>query len=146
VEGRDYFFVTPAAFEDMVKRGEFAEYAEVHGYYYGTARRLIEAAAADGVDILLDIDVQGASQIRSRYADAVSIFVTPPSLAELERRIRQRGQDAPQDIERRLAQATVELAAATTFDYCIVNDDLAEAKAAAEHILYAERLRLRPRD
>jgi guanylate kinase len=141
-EGRDYRFLTGAEFEQMVQTGAFAEYALVHGHYYGTHREQLESGIRAGKDVLLDIDIQGASQLRHSFPDAVLVFVFPPSMAELEKRLAARGQNERGDIEERLRQAKVELGAAASFDYFIVNDALETAVEAAAHIIYAERQRI----
>ncbi len=142
VEGRDYFFIAEGDFAELVRRNGFVEHAEVHGYHYGTAREQLEGHIAAGRDVLLDIDVQGASQIREKFPAATLVFLLPPSLADLRARLTARGQDEPAEIERRLAQAAAELSAAEGFDYVIINDRLAAAAAAARHIILAERQRI----
>lgn len=142
VDGKDYFFTTTEKFEEMISRGEFAEYASVHGAYYGTHKEQVTAATLTGRDVLLDIDVQGARAITGAFDNAVSVFVLPPSWEELESRIRRRGQNGDAEIARRMATAKEECAVAPTFNYFIVNDALEAAVAAAEHIIYAERQRL----
>jgi len=141
-DGRDYYFVADEVFGRMVAAGEFAEHAVVHGRRYGTSRAELDHLSAAGADVLLDIDVQGAAQIRARYPAAVAAFVLPPSMDELRARLLRRGQNDAADIERRMAQAEVELAEAPTFDYFVVNGDLAAAVAAARAIVLAERQRL----
>ncbi len=142
VEDRDYRFVTPAAFEALVRERGFAEYAEVHGHRYGTARASLETAMFAGADVLLDIDVQGAAQVREKYRDAVLAFVLPPSREVLRERLTSRGQNDAADIERRITQAEVELAAARDFHYFVINDRLEEAVAAAAAVIKAERCRI----
>ncbi len=143
-EGRDYHFVdTPEflAIRDQ-EPGGFLEWAEVHGNLYGTRRRHVEAQLAAGLDVILDIDVQGAAQIRAQTA-AVSIFIAPPSMAALEQRLRQRGTETEATIRLRLANAVEEMAAADQYDYLIVNDRLPEAVGVLSSIVIAERSRRR---
>ena len=141
VNGREYFFVTREEFEDMARRDEFLEHADVFGNYYGTARRFLRKAQQAGEDLLLDIDVQGAAQIKSKIPDAVSIFILPPDRKTLEARLRDRGQDAEKVIERRLATATREIENYGKYDYILVNDRLDESIEALRSILVSERLR-----
>jgi len=141
VNGREYFFVTRDEFEDMARRDEFLEHANVFGNYYGTARRFLRKAQQAGEDLLLDIDVQGAAQIKSTIPDAVSIFILPPDRKTLEARLRDRGQDAENVIERRLATATREIENYEKYDYILVNDRLDESIEALRSILVSERLR-----
>jgi len=144
VDGRDYYFVSEESFESLLSDGRFVEYATVHGYRYGTSCDQLEEKLGHG-DALLDVDVQGASQLRSRYPSAPSVFILPPSLAELRTRLVARGQNDPSDIERRISQAELEIREAADFDYFVVNDRLEEAVAAAKCIIEAERHNLRRR-
>lgn len=141
MEGVDFHFVSEALFREMMARNEFAEWAVVHGNLYGTSARTLEQALGAGRDILLDIDTQGARQLRSRYPEAVLIFVVAPSIKELDQRLRERRSDAPQDISRRLARAREEIASWREYDYLIVNRDLKEAVEQLAHIIHAERAR-----
>ncbi len=141
VDGVDYHFVSRAEFDRMVACGAFAEWAEVHGNRYGTTRSALAEATAAGQDILLDIDVQGAAQIRASGLDAVFIFILPPSLDELRQRLAARDTDAPEVIERRLANAAGEIRASVHADFIVVNDRLADAIARVEAILCAEKAR-----
>lgn len=140
-EGVDYHFVSPAAFEEMIASGAFAEWAEVHGARYGTSRRAIDSALAAGRDVVCDIDVQGAARLRERYPEAVLVFVLPPSMEELRKRLASRNTERPGVVERRLAAARAEIAQAGNYDYFIVNDDLEEAVERLRAIVLAERLR-----
>ena len=140
-EGVDYHFVSPARFEQMVHEGAFAEWAEVHGNRYGTARATLQRAAAEGRDVLLDIDVQGAAQLRASGLEGVFIFILPPSMAELRQRLAGRNTDSAEVIERRLHNAVSEIRAAVHFDYIVVNDDLDRAVATVQAILLAEAAR-----
>jgi len=125
--GMDYEFMTRDAFEAMVKRGEFAEWAEVHGNLYGTPRRMLDEATARGEFVVLDIDVQGAKQIRTAFPEALLVFVIPPSAEVLVSRLTKRGTEADEEVVRRLRNARKELARATDFDHVVVNDDLERA-------------------
>jgi guanylate kinase len=125
----------------MSQRGEFLEYAEVHGYLYGTSREATERILASGYDALLDIDVQGAAQIRRNNPESVTVFILPPSSEALYERLRIRNLNSSQDIERRLATAASEVLLFNDFDYVIVNDDLESAGASLESVIVAERLR-----
>ena len=138
--GREYFFVSPAEFEEMVRKDEFLEHAKFDGNYYGTARRFLALADQEGKDLLLDIDVQGAAQIKGRIADAVSIFIMPPNRRELEKRLRTRSLDKEEVIQRRLVTASREIENYDKYDYILVNDRLEESIDALKSILLAERL------
>lgn len=142
--GANYHYVSREEFEERLARGEFLEWAQVFGHYYGTHRRYLEQAAAEGRDLVLDIDVQGARQLRSSVPDAASIFVLAPSREELERRLRARAEDPEEVIRRRLEEARREIAHAAAYDYLLVNQDLEEAVENLAAIIRAERLR-RPR-
>jgi guanylate kinase len=138
-EGVEYHFTSRAEFEALAARGVFVEHAEYGGNLYGTSAEQLDAALARGTDVLLEIEVQGAEQIRARRPDARLIFLLPPSWAELERRLRGRGTDGPEVVERRLALARRELAAVGRFDYAVVNEVLEPAIAAVREIVQAER-------
>ncbi len=127
VEGRDYFFTDVERFKAGIAAHQWAEWAEVHGHYYGTSAAFIDAQRAAGHDLLLDIDVQGAAQLRAMYPEAVSIFIMPPSMAVLRQRLEQRGADAPEVIEQRLANARREMDQRDAYQFTIVNDRLEEA-------------------
>jgi guanylate kinase len=137
--GREYHFVDDGEFLAMRERGEFLESAEVHGNRYGTAKRVIGDALGRGHDLLLEIDWQGARQVRELHPDYVGIFILPPSLEELERRLRGRGQDAESVIQRRLANARDELTHADEFKYRIINKDFEAAKGELSEIIRKER-------
>ncbi|MCI0749057.1 MAG: guanylate kinase [Nevskiales bacterium] len=124
-----YHFVTPAEFETMVRRRAFLEHAEVFGHRYGTGRAATETLLAQGTDVILDIDWQGGRQVRERMADSVSVFILPPSLEELERRLRRRGQDSDATIARRMAQARGEMRHCTEYDHLLVNRDFEKTLA-----------------
>jgi len=139
--GREYFFVTRRAFERMVARAEFLEWAEVYGNLYGTSWKALRQARAAGQDVLLDIDVQGHRQVRQRFPDATSIFLLPPSMAELERRLRRRHSDAPDVIEWRLADARREVSSWPEYDFLIVNDLIRATERALKAVVIASRAR-----
>lgn len=139
--GHDYFFVDHATFKDMQARGEFLESAEVHGNLYGTSRKWIEKTMAAEQDVLLEIDCQGAQQIRTVYPQAASIFILPPSMEALKQRLEQRGQDENKVIERRLAAARSEISHVNRFDYVVVNHELETAARDVASIVQAERLK-----
>ncbi|MGH8689599.1 MAG: guanylate kinase [Burkholderiales bacterium] len=138
-DGVDYHFVDDATFLGMRGRGEFLESAEVHGYRYGTSKRVITDALARGEDLILEIDWQGARQVRGIYPDCVGIFILPPSVEELEHRMRARGQDAEAVIQRRLEAARGEMEHAGEFDYAIINKDFETAKRELAQIIQKER-------
>jgi guanylate kinase len=140
-EGVDYHFVDPSVFLQMTENRQFAEWAEVHGNLYGTAVKTLEEAADQGIDLLLDIDYQGAAQLKKNCKHGVFIFVLPPDLRELERRLRSRGTDIDEVIRRRLEVARQEIAQAVWYDYLVVNDDLATAISKIKSIVVAERCR-----
>ncbi|HEB51160.1 MAG TPA: guanylate kinase [Desulfobulbus sp.] len=144
VNGRDYHFVERREFEAMRDRrpSGFLEWAEVHGNLYGTSREEVERLRAQGLDVVLDIDVQGAAQIRATW-DPVTVFIAPPSLAELERRLRGRGTEAEETIALRLANGRREMETAGDYDYLVVNDVLDVAVDALRSIIVAERCRRR---
>jgi len=139
--GREYFFVSRAEFEDMARQDEFLERADVFGNYYGTARRFLRDAEQSGHDLLLDIDVQGAAQIKAKIPEAVSIFILPPHRRELEARLRNRAQDSEEVIQRRLVAAGREIENYRKYDYILVNDRLERSIEALKSIVLAERLR-----
>jgi guanylate kinase len=137
-EGKDYFFLSRPKFERMRDSEEFLEYAEVFGNFYGTGRKNVEALRNDGKDVLLEIDWQGARQVRDRQPDCCSIFILPPSLSELECRLRGRGTDSDDVIKRRLGEAVDDMSHWRDFDHVIINDELEEAVASFDAILAGE--------
>jgi guanylate kinase len=139
--GCEYFFITREQFEEMIRNDEFLERANVFGNYYGTAKRFLNQAAADAKDLLLDIDVQGAQQIKAKLPEAVSVFILPPNRAELERRLRERSQDSEEVIQKRLKAAGREIENYWKYDYILVNDRLEDSVDALNAILLSERLR-----
>lgn len=142
-EGVAYHFVTREAFEEKLNSGRMLEWARVHGHLYGTSLDEYEAAQREGRDLLLDVDVQGAAQVRGRFPEAVTIFVLPPSRELLESRLRGRAQDTEETIRRRLANARDEVARYREFDYLVVNDDLETCVAAVNYVIQAARHRTR---
>jgi guanylate kinase len=140
-DGRDYHFVDEATFRAMVDRGDFAEWAVVHGHLYGTSQALLQHHFAAGRDVILDIDTQGAAILRREHADAVFVFVVPPSWALLEERLRRRRSDAEADIQRRLQRAREEVKHYAEYQYVIVNDVFARAAEELKAIILAERRR-----
>jgi len=140
-DGVDYHFVSRENFDGMVELGAFAEWAHVHGNCYGTARATLEKACAEGADVLLEIDVQGADQLRRSGLDAVFVFILPPDMDELRRRLDIRNTDDDAVIARRMANAAGEIAEATKFDYLVVNDVLEAAVDKVRSIMIAEALR-----
>ena len=139
-DGVDYKFVTEDEFTRMVDRGEFAEWAKVHGGRYGTAVHTVNRALEDGKDYLFDIDWQGGAQLRRQWPEeSVLVFILPPSMAELERRLRRRATDSPEAIKRRLAMATKELEHFAQYDYLVVNDNLETALKELSSIYVAAR-------
>jgi guanylate kinase len=141
LDGVDYHFLDRAAFRSLLERDALLEHAEYVGDYYGTPAAPAEAALASGQDVLLEIELEGARQVREKRPDAVMLFIAPPSVVELERRLRGRGTDDEERIQRRLARARKELRAVREFDYLIVNDSLDLAVASFEAVIRAERLR-----
>jgi guanylate kinase len=135
LHGRDYFFVGPDEFERMASAGEFLEHARVFDHRYGTARRPVEEALGAGQDLILEIDWQGARQVRAALPECVSVFILPPSRAELERRLRGRGTDAEAVVQRRLRDAAADMAHWSEFDYVVVNDDFGQAVADLQAIV-----------
>ncbi|MBK6617732.1 MAG: guanylate kinase [Nitrosomonas sp.] len=141
-DGRDYFFVDRARFQEMSKQGDFLESAEVYGNFYGTSRSWIEEKMAAGKDVLLEIDCQGALQVRELYPQALSIFILPPSLETLKQRLKQRGMDENKVIERRLLAAREEVSHVHKYDYLVVNQDLQETVQEIACVVRAERLKV----
>ena len=141
--GREYHFVDDKTFIAMLERGEFLEAAEVHGYRYGTSQAVIRDALGRGEDLVLEIDWQGAQQVRRLYPACKGVFILPPSVAELERRMRARGQDSDEVIRRRMSSAEDEISHAPEFNYAIINKDFDEAKRELQAIIRVERLKPR---
>lgn len=143
-EGVHYFFVDEGTFQSMVKNKEFIEYARVFDHYYGTSIAQIKSRLAEGVDIVLDIDWQGAQQIKRLFKNAVSIFIIPPSLEVLKHRLHLRGQDGAQVIKQRMQRAQDELSHYNEFDYLIINDNFEVASQELQAVVREKRLQLQP--
>lgn len=142
VDGVDYHFIDRARYEEMIRRGDLLEHAEVYEHGYGTPRADVEAALASGRDVLFDIDWQGAQQLREIAGeDMVSIFILPPSMAELQRRLRARAQDSEEVVRKRFAQAAIDVTRYDGYDYVLINHDVGESLQRVRAILTAERLR-----
>lgn len=142
VEGQDYHFIDRDIFQAMTDRGEFLESAEVYGNLYGTSHQWIKESLASGRDVLMEIDYQGARQVRKIFPQAISIFILPPSYAQLEERLKQRGGDDQKTISRRLATVREEVSHLNEFDYVVINNELQEAIKDVNCIIRAERLRV----
>lgn len=142
VDGVNYFFKTVPQVKEMIERGELLEYAEVYGNYYGTPRQYVMEQLQSGRDVLLEIDIQGALQIKKRFPEGVFVFIVPPSLDELSARIYKRGTDSEDVIQRRMASAASELTYAAEYDYIIVNDIAEKAAQKVLTIMEAERYRV----
>ena len=140
-QGREYQFIDEANFRAMVERGEFVEWAEVHGHLYGTSRAAIEAHIAGGQDVVLEIDWQGALQIRQRFPNAILIFILPPSWDELQQRLQRRGEDRPEVIAKRMANARIEVSKAREFDFVIINALFETALFDLKAIVHSQRLK-----
>jgi guanylate kinase len=143
IDGRDYYFVSEERFRAMVAAEDFAEHAQVHSNLYGTSKRVLQAMVSEGKDVILDIDTQGARQIRQQYGPAVFIFILPPSLAVLEERLRNRKSDREEEIRKRMRRAVDEIRDHAMYDYLIVNHDFDRALAELRSIITAERCRSR---
>lgn len=141
VDGKDYYFVQPSEFSEMIAADAFLEWAVVHGLHYGTSKAEVEKLTAAGKDVILDVDVQGACQILERCPHVPAIFVLPPSYEEMERRLRSRGLDDAEQMERRLLDARQEMRYLQSYEYVIVNDEVERAAVALAAILLARRFR-----
>lgn len=146
IDGRDYYFVGQERFREMIQAGDFAEWAEVHANLYGTSRRVLDEMVSKGLDVILDIDTQGAKQIKAKYATAVFIFILPPSLDILEERLRNRKSDPEDEIRRRMQRSREEIKDYAMYDYLIVNRDFDRALTELRSIVIAERCRTRIMD
>ncbi len=142
VDGVNYYFIDKKEFEKRIKKGGFLEYAEVFGNLYGTPKKPMEEKLEKGIDVLLEIDVQGAAQVKKNYPEGIFIFVLPPSLKELRNRLVKRGTDTMEVIENRLSQAMGEIRQMFEYDYFVVNDDLNEAVEKVKDIVSAEHARV----
>lgn len=143
IDGRDYYFVREDRFRDMVKAGDFAEWAKVHSHYYGTSKRVLDDMAGEGTDVILDIDTQGARQIKEKYPKAVFLFILPPSLEILEERLRNRRSDDEEEIRSRMRRARDEIRDYQMYDYIIVNRDFERALSELRSVVVGERCRTR---
>jgi len=146
VDGSSYFFVTPERFREMVREGELLEWVEIYGNMYGTPRRWVEDTLAAGRDVLMDLEVQGGLRVKRCFPEAVLVFVVPPSLKEMERRLRERGTETEEELRRRMEEATQLLQYAARYDYLVVNDDLQRAVEVVSCIIEAERHRTERQD
>jgi len=146
VNGRDYVFIQEAAFHEKVRRNEFAEWAHVHGHFYGTLRSTLTEMLEKGLDVLLEIDTQGAKQIKKIFTDAVFIYIMPPSIESIRTRLEQRGGDSPGEIQRRLQKAREEVWSYRDYFYIIRNDAQKEALKGLEAIILAERIKTKRLD
>ncbi|BER92123.1 guanylate kinase [Atrimonas thermophila] len=143
INGVDYLFVDLSTFEAMKRQGEFLEWARVHGNYYGTPRKPIEEWLKKGEDVILEIDVQGAKQVKKNFKGGVFIFIAPPSLKALEERLKKRNTDREDEILLRMTNARIEMQCISDYDYLVVNDQLEEAVNKLLSIIIAERCRIR---
>jgi len=140
-EGQDYYFLSSAEFQKMIDRGDFVEWAEIYGKRYGTSRRMLDQARREGRDLLLDIDGQGARQLRDQKIPGVFVFILPPSLKELKRRLKRRKTEGEKDLLQRLKKAQAEISRARRYDYLIINDDLKRAGEKLKAVFLAEHCR-----
>jgi guanylate kinase len=139
--GREYFFASAQEFDAMVLAGAFVEWAHVHGQRYGTSKKMIEERMSQGADVVLEIDYQGGLQIKKMYANAILIFILPPSWEELRSRLERRGEDAPDIIDLRMQNAAIEMAQAKEFDFVIINEVFERALFDLKTIIHAQRLK-----
>ncbi len=139
--GREYFFLSREEFEGMIQRDAFLEWANVHGHHYGTSRQAIEGRIAHGADVILEIDFQGAINVKKIFKNAVLIFILPPSWEELRARLQRRGEDSAEVIELRLKNAALEMAQAEKFDFVIINELFERAVFDLKTIIHAQRLK-----
>lgn len=142
VDGKSYYFTTKEAFQQAIEDGGFLEWAEVYGNYYGTPKAKVEEKLATGIDVLLEIDIQGALNVKEAYPNGIFIFILPPSMAELRKRITGRGTDSEASINLRLSQTLKEVSYIDKYDYCVVNGELDEAVARVKAIVVAEHSRV----
>ena len=140
-DGRDYYFVSPEVYQEMINRDEFAEWAEIYGYRYGTSRSLLERFSQEGRDVILDLDGQGARQMRNKDLQGIFIFLLPPSWAELKRRLTRRQTEGQKALKERLRMAKVEMAEARWYDYVIINDEIKKAEEQLQAIILSEHCR-----
>jgi len=142
VDGVDYFFVDEKTFKSLIKKGEFLEWAEVHGHLYGTSKNFVESRLNNGINMLLDVDVKGALNIKKIFKDGVFIFVAPPSFKELKDRLVKRHTEDPNNLEKRIEDAKFELSQISKFDYLIVNTDVSASVKQLESIIISEQLKV----
>jgi len=143
VHGVDYFFISKDAFREMINADKFVEHAEVFGNFYGTPRKFVEDNLSKGIDVIFDIDWQGTHQLKGQMqADVVSVFILPPSMAELENRLKNRAQDSEETVAKRMKKASREISHWNEYDYVLINNDLNETMENVNRVLLAERLRL----
>lgn len=142
IDGKSYYFTTKEAFQQAIEDGGFLEWAEVYGNYYGTPKAKVEEKLASGIDVLLEIDIQGALNVKEAYPNGIFIFILPPSMAELRKRITGRGTDSEESINLRLSQTLKEVSYIDKYDYCVVNGELDEAVARVKAIVVAEHSRV----
>jgi guanylate kinase len=143
VQGKDYFFVSQNEFKQKIKRGELAEWALVHGHYYGTPKNFLKKNLVKGKDVILDIDVRGAMKLKKRYPQGVFIFLAPPSFSELERRIKRRRSNSEATIKKRLTNARWEMGQIGSYDYLVINDRLVDAFTQVKSIILAEKSKVK---
>jgi guanylate kinase len=143
VDGKSYFFIETPRFQEMVEKNEFVEWAEVHGNLYGTSREALMNLIEKGIDVILDIDSQGAMQIKKRHKEGVFIYILPPSFEDLKKRLMERRSDPPEEIKRRLKKAKEEIWNYREYYYLIINDDFKKAFKELEAIILAERIRMK---
>ena len=140
-EGVDYFFISQEQFEEMIRANQFLEWAQVHGSYYGTSRSMLESSETEGTDLILDIDVQGAAQVRKALPEAVSVFILPPSYEVLRDRLMQRQKDSVDQVEKRLITARKEIEHWREYEHIVINEDLNEAFDSLSSLVKGQRLR-----
>lgn len=142
IDGRDYIFLSRELFEEKIKKGEFLEWAKVYNNYYGTPKDIVFQQLRDGKDVVLEIDTQGAAQVKNNYPEGIFIFISPPRIKELKKRIIKRGSDTESSIELRMKSAIDEIKAASEYDYIVLNDDLNQAALNLQSIVLAERCKV----
>lgn len=142
IDGINYYFVTREEFEQAIQEGDLLEYAEVYGNFYGTPKKKVLDKMAEGKDVVLEIDIQGALKVRKEYPQGIYIFILPPSMTELRKRITRRGSDSPDSIELRLGKTLSEVSYIDKYNYCVINEDLEEAVARVKAIILAEHSRV----
>ena len=144
VHGKDYFFVDTGKFQEFIQQGKFSEWAEVHGKLYGTHEESVRGKLEEGIDVIVDVDTQGANLLKKRFPDGVYIYILPPSLNTLRKRLYDRNSDAPEEIERRLNEARREIQDLDRYSYLVINDKFEKAKHELGAVILAERIKLRP--